>query len=73
MKSWIKCMVGALAVVFFWATIGGAAEVLKFGHVSESTHPLHQRAVWAAQKIEKRTEGRYKIERLNSSITILRP
>ena len=62
MKSWIKCMVGALAVVFFWATIGGAAEVLKFGHVSESTHPLHQRAVWAAQEIEKRTEGRYKIE-----------
>ncbi len=47
--------------------IASATEVLKFGHVSETSHPLHKWAVWAGDEVGKRTDGRYKIEVFPSS------
>ncbi|UEM24805.1 sialic acid TRAP transporter substrate-binding protein SiaP (plasmid) [Skermanella mucosa] len=34
---------------------------LKWGHAYETSEPFHTESVWAAQEIEKRTDGRYKI------------
>ena len=39
-----------------------AAESLKFAHVYEVGHPLHQGALRAAKLLEERTDGRLKIE-----------
>ncbi|MCK4866614.1 MAG: TRAP transporter substrate-binding protein DctP, partial [Alphaproteobacteria bacterium] len=39
-----------------------AAEKLKFAHVYETTEPYHAQALWAADEIKKRTDGRYEIE-----------
>lgn len=39
-----------------------AAEEFKFAHVYEVSHPLHQAAVMAADKIEKATDGRVKVK-----------
>ena len=47
------------------ALAGGAAQAqtsLKWAHVYETSEPYHTWAVWAAEEIGKRTEGRYKIE-----------
>ena len=35
---------------------------LKWAHVYEATEPYHTEALWAAQEIRKRTDGRYDIE-----------
>lgn len=35
---------------------------LKWAHVYETSEPFHSAAVWAAEEIEKRTEGRYHID-----------
>ena len=34
---------------------------LKWAHVYETSEPFHTESVWAAQEIEKRTDGRYEI------------
>lgn len=39
-----------------------SAETLKWAHVYEASHPNHKWAEWAAEEIEKRTEGRYDID-----------
>ena len=39
-----------------------AAETLKWAHVYEASAPYHTWAVWAADEIKKRTEGRYEVE-----------
>ncbi|TIU27582.1 MAG: ABC transporter substrate-binding protein, partial [Mesorhizobium sp.] len=39
-----------------------AQTVLKWAHVYETSEPFHTESVWAAQEIEKRTNGRYKID-----------
>src|SRR6188474_1922896 len=39
-----------------------AEEVLKWAHVYEVTEPFHTESLWAAEEINKRTNGRYKIE-----------
>jgi tripartite ATP-independent transporter DctP family solute receptor len=36
--------------------------VLKWAHVYETSEPFHTDSVWAAEEINKRTDGRYKIE-----------
>ncbi len=43
------------------------AEVLKFGHVYETTEPYHKWAVWAADEIKKRTNGKYDVQVFPSS------
>ena len=35
---------------------------LKWAHVYETSEPFHTESVWAAQEIEKRTNGRYHID-----------
>ncbi|WP_280550405.1 sialic acid TRAP transporter substrate-binding protein SiaP [Halomonas sp. 11-S5] len=44
-------------------SLGGAAQAkeLNFAHVYETTEPYHEWALWAAEQIEKRTDGRYSI------------
>lgn len=39
-----------------------SAETLRFAHVYETSEPYHQWALWAADEIEKRTDGRYTVE-----------
>jgi len=39
-----------------------AQETLKFAHVYEASTPYQKWALWAADEIEKRTDGRYSIE-----------
>lgn len=38
------------------------AEELKFAHVYETSTPYQKWALWAAEQIEKRTDGRYTVE-----------
>jgi tripartite ATP-independent transporter DctP family solute receptor len=40
---------------------------LKWAHVYEPSEPFHTESVWAAQEIEKRTDGRYHIDVYPSS------
>lgn len=37
------------------------AKKLKFAHVYETGEPFHQRILWAAEEIKKRTNGRYEV------------
>ncbi|MDH3595332.1 MAG: sialic acid TRAP transporter substrate-binding protein SiaP [Rhodospirillales bacterium] len=58
---------GALAlaaVIAMGLGAGGAraAETLKWAHVYETSSPYHTWALWAADEIGKRTEGRYAVE-----------
>lgn len=39
-----------------------SAESLNFAHVYETSEPYHEWALWAADEIEERTDGRYTIE-----------
>jgi tripartite ATP-independent transporter DctP family solute receptor len=39
-----------------------SAETLRFAHVYETSEPYHKWALWAADEIEKRTDGRYTVE-----------
>ncbi|MBZ9798945.1 sialic acid TRAP transporter substrate-binding protein SiaP [Mesorhizobium sp. ES1-4] len=55
--------IAAFAVVAAFATGPASAEtVLKWAHVYETGEPYHIQALWAADEIAKRTDGRYKIE-----------
>ncbi len=44
-----------------------AADTLKFGHVYETTEPYHKWALWAADEIKKRSNGRWDIQVFPSS------
>jgi len=61
MKIYSALLTAAIAVI---AVVGPAqaAEKLKFAHVYETTEPYHAQALWAADEIKKRTDGRYEIE-----------
>ena len=57
-KAW-----GALAALILAAALPAAAQTkLKWAHVYEATEPYHTEALWAAQEIRKRTNGRYEID-----------
>lgn len=43
------------------AGLAHGAETLNFAHVYETSEPYHEWALWAADEIEKRTDGRYEI------------
>ncbi|EWY37229.1 ABC transporter substrate-binding protein [Skermanella stibiiresistens SB22] len=50
------------AVIALCATAPAQAQTnLKWGHAYETSEPFHTESVWAAEEIEKRTNGRYKI------------
>src|SRR5947209_6584106 len=60
MKTAMKWIIGALALV---ACTGVFAQTkLKWAHVYEATEPYHTAALWAADEIKKRTNGRYEIQ-----------
>lgn len=50
------------AILAAGVSAAGATETLRFGHVYETSSIYHEAAVWAADEIAKRTEGRYAIE-----------
>ena len=53
------------ALAFIAATAAAPAEaqtVLKWAHVYETPEPYHTQALWAAEEIKKRTNGRYEIQ-----------
>jgi len=59
MKTW-KAAVAVLALA---ASTGALAQTkLKWAHVYETSEPYHTAALWAADEIKKRTNGRYEVE-----------
>jgi tripartite ATP-independent transporter DctP family solute receptor len=60
MKKQLCILAAALAVVA--VAPAANAEKLKFAHVYEVSEPYHKNAVWAADEIKKRTNGRYEIQ-----------
>jgi len=64
MRMLSKLAAGVLAVIALG--VGGPAAAqqtkLKWAHVYENSEPFHKWSVWAAQEIEKRTNGRYHID-----------
>jgi len=58
LRKYIK----ALAATALLTSFSAQAVDLKFAHVYEVTHPLHQAAEMAAEKIDKGTQGRVKIK-----------
>src|SRR3982750_4204419 len=61
----IKTVLSIAAVAAAALVAGGPAAAqtkLKWAHVYETSEPFHKWSVWAAQEIEKRTQGRYHID-----------
>ncbi|MGV1754377.1 sialic acid TRAP transporter substrate-binding protein SiaP [Agrobacterium sp. CG674] len=58
----IISLLGATAIVAVSAFAAQAQTALKWAHVYETSEPFHTESVWASKEIEKRTEGRYKID-----------
>src|SRR5256884_4013494 len=60
-KITIAAAISAAALLA--ATNAGTAQTrLKWAHVYETSEPFHTASVWAAQEINKRTNGRYQID-----------
>ncbi len=57
-----KTAFGAACIVALGASAALAQETLRFGHVYEASTPYHAAAVRAAELLEEKTEGRYKME-----------
>src|SRR5271154_2060805 len=60
MKKIGKTVLGI--VVALIATGAMAQTTLKWAHVYESSEAYHTAAIWAADEIKKRTQGRYEIQ-----------
>jgi len=52
----------ALAALALPGTADAAAQKLKFAHVYETSEAYHTAALWAAEEIKKRTNGRYEMD-----------
>jgi len=52
----------ALAALIVAALPALAQTKLKWAHVYEQTEPYHTEALWAAQEVKRRTNGRYEID-----------
>ncbi|MBO9413534.1 MULTISPECIES: sialic acid TRAP transporter substrate-binding protein SiaP [unclassified Ruegeria] len=57
-----KTAFGAACIAVLGASAGLAQETLRFGHVYEASTPYHAAAVRAAELLEEKTDGRYKME-----------
>ena len=55
-------LLGAIAAIAMPMASATAQTALKWAHVYETSEPFHTESVWAAEEIEKRTEGRYTID-----------
>jgi len=58
----ILLTVATLACAGLSAAPAWAQTKLKFAHVYETSEPYHTAALWAAEEIKKRTDGRYEIQ-----------
>ncbi|WP_104203698.1 sialic acid TRAP transporter substrate-binding protein SiaP [Billgrantia saliphila] len=61
-RQWNRWLSTTLLVAGMGAAGAASAESLTFAHVYETSEPYHEWALWAADEIEKRTDGRYSIE-----------
>src|SRR6188768_4474303 len=64
MSAWTRRLALSTAL-FIAATIAGSAGAqtkLKWAHVYEVSEPYHTQALWAADEIKKRTNGRYEVQ-----------
>jgi len=60
-----RALIGAAALGLVAAACAGpalAATTIRFAHVYEAGHPLHQAALMAAEQINERTDGRYDVK-----------
>jgi len=55
-------LAAVVAVVLVASGPALAQQKLKWAHVYETSEPYHKWSVWAAQEIEKRTNGRYHVD-----------
>src|SRR5881397_2518324 len=63
MQLLMRCfLLVAAAVLGFAAPNAFAQTKLKWAHVYETSEPYHKWSVWAAQEIEKRTNGKYHVD-----------
>ena len=62
MFSRYTALLGAIAAIALPMASASAQTALKWAHVYETSEPFHTESVWAAEEIEKRTDGRYKID-----------
>ncbi|SDP81830.1 tripartite ATP-independent transporter solute receptor, DctP family [Phyllobacterium sp. YR620] len=62
MKIKLMAIMGAVAALALSAAAAQAQTALKWAHVYETSEPFHTESVWAAEEINKRTNGRYKID-----------
>jgi tripartite ATP-independent transporter DctP family solute receptor len=62
MKSRLATILCTAAAIMASTAVVQAQTVLKWAHVYETSEPFHTDSVWAAEEINKRTDGRYKIE-----------
>src|SRR5690348_6537187 len=64
MSNWLRQLALSLALAaaaFLTVVPAGAQTKLKWAHVYEVAEPYHTNALWAADEIKKRTDGRYEI------------
>src|SRR5712672_1795306 len=62
MSIWTRCLVlSAFVITAANAGPASAQTKLKWAHVYEVSEPYHTQALWAADEIKKRTNGRYEI------------
>jgi tripartite ATP-independent transporter DctP family solute receptor len=61
-RTFVVASALALAAVAAWPLTAAAQQKLKFAHVYEISEPYHTAALWAANEIAKRTNGRYTME-----------
>src|SRR3954466_8246199 len=62
MTMGLRLLEAALALLMAWPSAGIAQTKLKWAHVYEIAEPYHTEAVWAAEEIKKRTNGKYQID-----------
>ena len=61
-KTFCRAALGVIFSASLTAQSALAQEVLRFGHVYEASTPYHLAALDAAEKLEKATDGRYRME-----------
>jgi len=61
-RSSIRRSLFAVALALLVAGAAEAQTKLKWAHVYETSEPYHTQALWAAEEIKKRTNGRYQID-----------
>src|SRR3984893_19601169 len=60
-RVWSLLAAAALAALGVFPSAAAAQTTLKWAHVYEVAEPYHTEAVWAADEIKRRTNGRYEI------------